>query len=80
MEISPGPKPKPAPIKLKPIDATPATFKEFGQVVDASPDGDAFGPQDAQLDLSRGIPRLGKFRLFLSPRVLSSIIIESSDG
>ncbi|XP_056169229.1 uncharacterized protein LOC115682253 isoform X2 [Syzygium oleosum] len=43
-------------VKLKPIEATPETFREFGQVVEASPDGDLFGPQDAQLDLSRGIP------------------------
>lgn len=44
-------------IKLNPIEATPESFHEFGQVVEASPDGDEFGPQDAQLDLSRGIPR-----------------------
>ncbi|XP_073304904.1 uncharacterized protein [Primulina huaijiensis] len=45
-------------IKLNPIEATPESFHEFGQVVEASPDGDKFGPHDAQLDLSRGIPRL----------------------
>lgn len=44
-------------VKLKPVEATPETFREFGQVVEASPDGDLFGPKDAQLDLSRGIPR-----------------------
>lgn len=48
----------PAPVNLKPVEATPENFAEFGQVVEASPDGDEFGPQDAQLDLSRGIPRL----------------------
>ena len=47
----------PAPVKLKPVEATPENFAEFGQVVEALPDGDEFGPQDAQLDLSRGVPR-----------------------
>ncbi|KAK1421254.1 hypothetical protein QVD17_23444 [Tagetes erecta] len=44
-------------VKLKPIEATPETFKDFGQVIQASPDGDEFGPHDAQLDLSQGTPR-----------------------
>ncbi|CAI9759246.1 unnamed protein product [Fraxinus pennsylvanica] len=44
-------------IKLKPIEATPETFQEFGQVIEASIDGEEFGPHDAQLDLSHGIPR-----------------------
>ncbi|KAK4252982.1 hypothetical protein QN277_010826 [Acacia crassicarpa] len=47
----------PTVVKLTPIDATPSTFKDYGQVIEASPDGDEFGPHDAQLDLSRGIPR-----------------------
>ncbi|MCD7467840.1 Ureidoglycolate lyase [Datura stramonium] len=47
----------PSVMKVKPIEATPETFKEFGQVIEASPDGEEFGPRDAQLDLSRGIPR-----------------------
>lgn len=44
-------------IRLKSIEATPESFHEFGQVIEASPDGDEFGPRDAQLDLSQGIPR-----------------------
>ncbi|KAL9995723.1 putative rmlC-like cupin domain superfamily, ureidoglycolate lyase domain superfamily [Helianthus debilis subsp. tardiflorus] len=48
---------EPTVVKLKPIEATPETFKDFGQVVQASPDGDQFGPHDAQLDLSQGTPR-----------------------
>lgn len=44
-------------VTLKAIEATPSTFKEYGQVVEASPDGDEFGPRDAQLDLTRGTPR-----------------------
>ncbi|CAH9137637.1 unnamed protein product [Cuscuta epithymum] len=43
--------------RLKPIEATPETFREFGQVIEAAPDGEEFGPHDAQLDLSRGVPR-----------------------
>ncbi|KVI09733.1 uncharacterized protein LOC112507743 [Cynara cardunculus var. scolymus] len=45
-------------VKFKPIEATPETFKEFGQVIHASPDGESFGPHDAQLDLTQGTPRL----------------------
>ncbi|EEF38465.1 hypothetical protein RCOM_1067960 [Ricinus communis] len=44
-------------VNLKPIEATPESFKEYGQVIEPSPDGDEFGPQDAQLDLTQGIPR-----------------------
>lgn len=44
-------------VTLKAIEATPSTFKEFGQVVEASRDGQEFGPHDAQLDLSQGTPR-----------------------
>ena len=44
-------------VKLKAVEATPKNFKEFGQVVEASPDTKEFGPHDAQLDLSQGTPR-----------------------
>ena len=44
-------------VKLRAVEATPESFASFGQVITASPDGDEFGPHDAQLDLSRGIPR-----------------------
>ncbi|KAK4356171.1 hypothetical protein RND71_025142 [Anisodus tanguticus] len=44
-------------VKVKPIEATPESFKEFGQVIEASPDSQEFGPRDAHLDLTRGIPR-----------------------
>jgi hypothetical protein len=47
----------PREVKLKAIEATPESFAPFGQVIASSPDGDEFGPHDAQLDLSRGIPR-----------------------
>lgn len=51
------PKAKPDVVEVKAIEATAESFEEYGQVIGASPDGDEFGPQDAQLDLSRGIPR-----------------------
>ncbi len=35
---------------------TPEAFKPYGQVILASQDGDVYGPQDAQLQLS-GVPR-----------------------
>lgn len=44
-------------MKLRAIETTAESFKEYGQVIEASADGEEFGPQDAQLDLSRGIPR-----------------------
>ncbi|KAK9741497.1 hypothetical protein RND81_03G110400 [Saponaria officinalis] len=44
-------------IKVKAIEANEESFKEYGQVIQASSDGDHFGPHDAQLHLSRGIPR-----------------------
>jgi hypothetical protein len=48
---------EPRVVKLRAVEATPESFAPFGQVIAASPDGDQFGPHDAQLDLSRGIPR-----------------------
>ena len=50
-------KAKPEIVEVKVIEATAESFEEYGQVIKASPDGDEFGPQDAQLDLSRGISR-----------------------
>ncbi|XP_077217084.1 uncharacterized protein LOC143851509 [Tasmannia lanceolata] len=44
-------------VKLKTIEATPASFQAFGQVIEVSPDGQQFGPHDAQLELHRGTPR-----------------------
>ncbi|KAI3977502.1 hypothetical protein MKX01_000415 [Papaver californicum] len=43
-------------LKLPMNDATPTSFADFGQVIEASPDGERFRPRDAQLSLSRGIP------------------------
>lgn len=44
-------------VTLRAVEATPESFAPFGQVVSAGSDGAKFGPDDAQLDLSRGIPR-----------------------
>jgi hypothetical protein len=44
-------------VTVKPIEATPSTFKDYGQVIEPSPDHQGFGPHDAQLDLTQGIPR-----------------------
>ncbi|KAI6669118.1 hypothetical protein NL676_004003 [Syzygium grande] len=65
-------------VKLKPIEATPETFREFGQVVEASPDGDLFGPNDAQLDLSRGIPRFYIMHIEDRPLKFSNITHHAS--
>nr|XP_043631359.1 uncharacterized protein LOC122602823 isoform X2 [Erigeron canadensis]XP_043631360.1 uncharacterized protein LOC122602823 isoform X2 [Erigeron canadensis]XP_043631362.1 uncharacterized protein LOC122602823 isoform X2 [Erigeron canadensis] len=60
---------EPVVVKLKVIEATPDTFKEFGQVVQASPDGEEFGLHDAQLDLSQGTPRF--YIMHLQDRALN---------
>ncbi|KAE9448455.1 hypothetical protein C3L33_19642, partial [Rhododendron williamsianum] len=72
-----------AAVKLKPIEATAETFGEFGQVIEASADGEEFGPQDAQLDLSRGIPRHPASRFYIMhlnnrPLKFSSITYHAS--
>ncbi|GFQ03558.1 hypothetical protein PHJA_002499600 [Phtheirospermum japonicum] len=68
----------PAVIRLKPIEATPESFQEFGQVVEASPDGDEFGPRDAQLDLSYGTPRFYIMHLEDRPLKFSKITHHAS--
>ncbi|XP_042511557.1 uncharacterized protein LOC122086662 isoform X1 [Macadamia integrifolia] len=60
-------------VKRNAIEATPESFKEFGQVIEVTPDGQEFGPQDAQLDLSRGIPRFYIMHLETRPLKFSSI-------
>ncbi|BFI03317.1 hypothetical protein MPTK1_1g02780 [Marchantia polymorpha subsp. ruderalis] len=44
-------------IRLRPERLDASSFEPFGQIVSAGKDGAAFGEHDAQLDLSRGIPR-----------------------
>jgi ureidoglycolate lyase len=42
-------------LAVQPLKA--AAFAPFGQVIAPAPDGKPFGPDDAQLELERGIPR-----------------------
>ncbi|TVU36708.1 hypothetical protein EJB05_18653, partial [Eragrostis curvula] len=65
-------------VRLRAVEATPESFAPFGQVIAASPDGDQFGPHDAQLDLSRGIPRFYIMRLENRPLQFSSITHHAS--
>lgn len=65
-------------VKLRAVEATPESFASFGQVIGASPDGDEFGPHDAQLDLSRGIPRFYIMRLQNRPLKFSTITHHAS--
>ncbi|CAO2195157.1 unnamed protein product [Urochloa humidicola] len=59
-------------VTLRAVEATPESFAPFGQVV-AGSDGAKYGPDDAQLDLSRGIPRFYLMRLENQPLKFSSI-------
>ncbi|MEM7648145.1 MAG: ureidoglycolate lyase [Cyanobacteria bacterium P01_A01_bin.70] len=64
------------PITLKSLTAEPLTpdaFAPFGQVIKASQDGAAYGPEDAQLDLSQGIPRFYIMRLPTKGRQFGAI-------
>ncbi|CAO2195158.1 unnamed protein product [Urochloa humidicola] len=72
MERKPGEEPARV-VKLRAVEATPESFAPFGQVIAASPDGEEFGPHDAQLDLSRGVPRFYIMRLQDRPLEFSTI-------
>ncbi|KAJ4979522.1 hypothetical protein NE237_010302 [Protea cynaroides] len=63
----------PTVVKRNAIEATPESFKEFGQVIEVSPDGEEFGPNDAQLELSRGIPRFYIMHIETRPLTFHSI-------
>jgi ureidoglycolate lyase len=53
-----------ATVRLLPVqELTPESFAPFGQVIAPIEDGVAFGPEDAQLDLSMGVPRFYIMRL-----------------
>ncbi|KAF6134821.1 hypothetical protein GIB67_002222 [Kingdonia uniflora] len=65
-------------VKLTVTEATPTSFEEFGQVIEASKDGEEFGPQDAQLDLNRGIPRFYIMHLENRPFKFSTITHHAS--
>jgi hypothetical protein len=51
---------------LTPLPAqliTPESFRPYGQVIRASADGKSFDAEDAQLELSQGMPRFYIMRL-----------------
>jgi len=58
-------------VTIKAIEATPANFKDYGQVVEPSPDSRGFGPHDAQLDLTQGIPRFSIFTNLQKTKILT---------
>ncbi|KAK2457735.1 ureidoglycolate hydrolase [Trifolium repens] len=60
-------------VTVKAIEATPSSFKDYGQVIEPTPDNHIFGPHDAQLDLTQGIPRLSIMHLQNCPLKFSSI-------
>ncbi|KAL9317776.1 hypothetical protein ACSQ67_014293 [Phaseolus vulgaris] len=60
-------------VTLKAMEATPLTFKDYGQVIEASPDGQEFGLHDAQLDLTHGTPRFYIMHIENRPLKFSSI-------
>lgn len=61
-----------APLVIEDLKLTPITaenFRPYGTLVEATEDGAPFGPQDAQLDLSRGTPRFYIMRLEFRERI-----------
>lgn len=76
--MEPAKREEPRAVALRAVEATPESFAPFGQVIAASPDGDHFGPHDAQLDLSRGIPRFYIMRLESRPLKFSNITHHAS--
>ena len=56
-----------AEITLLPIAIDAASFKPYGQLVEPAADGTPFGPDDAQLVLNGGTPRLYIMRLTARP-------------
>ncbi|CAK8573227.1 unnamed protein product [Lathyrus sativus] len=60
-------------VTVKPIEATPSTFQDYGQVIEPTPESQRFGPHDAQLDLTHGIPRFYIMHLENYPLKFSDI-------
>ncbi len=52
-----NPSPPPRVLTLIAQELTPEAFLPYGQVVRPVADNANYGPDDAQLDLSRGVPR-----------------------
>lgn len=49
--------------QVSPVEITPELFQPFGQVISATEDGQAYGVEDAQLQLQNGTPRFYIMRL-----------------
>lgn len=53
-----------ATVRVLPVNRlTPESFAPYGTVIEPKEDGTPFGPEDAQLELTRGTPRLYIMRL-----------------
>lgn len=65
----------PEKVNLIPTEATSENFGDYGQIIEASSDGVPFGPNDAQLDLSRGIPRYPLRSLYQNQSVICCLVI-----
>jgi ureidoglycolate hydrolase len=65
---------KPHPPRLLTLElATPESFAAYGQVIMPGEDGVAFGEADAQLDLTKGVPRFYSMQLTHRGRRFSHI-------
>lgn len=59
--------------RLPALPATPETIAPYGTLIRPRPDGGAFGPEDARLELSRGVPRFYIMRLARRPLLVRGI-------
>ncbi len=63
-----------ASLKYLPVTTiTPEAFQPYGQVIAAIPDGQLYGPNEAQLDLQNGTPRFYIMRLYEQRRKFHKI-------
>lgn len=58
-------------LPVEPITAD--AFKPFGTLIEAAEDGKLFGPDEAQLQITQGIPRFYVMRLHGRPKVFNRI-------
>eukprot|EP00897_Mesotaenium_endlicherianum_P005753 jgi/Mesen1/5205/ME000258S04305 len=65
-------------LRIKPLELTAEAFAPFGQIVGPSEDGVEYGPQDAELDLSQGLPRFYIMRLREKPLAFDCITHHAS--
>jgi ureidoglycolate hydrolase len=60
-------------LRLPARPATPEAIAPYGTLLRPRPDGGTFGPEDARLDLSRGVPRFYIMQLAHRPLVVRGI-------